>query len=168
MNNIGSYWLVTLMRARGLRKLSGKGWQAMSSCKCVRVKHSFPPSPFLTAFVYLKRMCEWCSGDQLISEAFEWKRGISHGLSSLLTGFKSACQMGGSQHLCSQMDASMFTKASSSEIQTKTLTLDFEINCKADSLIYSALRMIRKGFYSSPNLPELIFIENFRLVWLCN
>lgn len=168
MCNIGRHWPVTLGRAGGLRKQPEKGQQVLSSCKCVGVKHSFPPSSFPTAFFYLKRMCERCSGDQLISEAFEWKWGVSHGLSCLLTAFKPPCQMGWSQHLCSQMDASMFTKASSSEIQTKSFSLDFKISCKASPLRYSAFRMIRKGFYSSPNLPELKFIENFQLVWLCN
>lgn len=156
MCNIGRYWPVTLVRAGGLRKLPGKGQQAMSRCKSVRVKHSFPPSSFPTAlFISRER------GDQLISETFESKWGISHGLCPVLTGFNSLCQMGWSQHLCSQMDASMFTKPSSSEIQTKTFILDFKINCKAGSLRYSTFRVIKKGLYRFPNSPELKFIENF-------
>lgn len=161
------YWeVLTLVGAGGLRKLPGKGWQALGSCKCVRVKHSFPPfqQHLFISREYVRDCLEASWFQNLLNE----REASPHGLSSPLIGFKSACQMGWSQHLCSQMDASIFTKASSSEIHTKPLTLDFKINFKSGSLRYSAFRMVRKGFYSSPNLPELKYIKNFQLMWLCN
>lgn len=138
----------------------------MSTCECVRVKRFLTPPSFPLAFVYLKRVSESWPGDQVISETFEWNGGISPVLSSALTGFKPLCQMGWSQHLCSQMQTSMLTEASSSEIQNKSFSLAFKISCKVGPSRNSAFSITRKEFYRFSKLARVLkFIENFHISW---
>lgn len=138
----------------------------MSTCECVRVKHFLTPPSFPLAFVYLKRISERWPGDQVIWETFERNGGISPGLSSALTGFKPLCQMGRSQHLCSQMQTSMLTEASPSEIQNKSFHSEFKISCKVGPLRNSAFSITKKEFYRFSKLARVLkLIENFHISW---
>lgn len=154
------------MRTGGLRRLPWKSQQATSSYECVRVKDFFPPCSFPVAFVCLKRMGKRCPGDRLISEIFEWNGCISRGLSSALTGFKPLCQVGWSQHICSQMEDSIFTKASCSENHKKPFSLGFKISCEVGPLRNAVLNITRKEFYRFSKLARVLkLVEKFHINW---
>lgn len=154
------------MRAGGLRKLPGKGQQAVSRCKYARVKHSFPPSFFPTTFVHLKRMWEmfWRPADfrsfWTKVKHLPWSKFRADKIQiTLSNGMKATSLL---LNGCLHVHKSIFLR--DSDWNRFRLISDFKINCKAGSLRYSAFRMTRKGFYSSPNLPELKLVENFQLV----
>jgi len=64
------------------------------------------------------------------------------------------------------MQASMFTKASSSEIQNKSFSLEFKTNYEVGPLRSSAFRNTRKEFYRFSKLTGVLkFIETFHISW---